>query len=259
MIRSNPLQNRIIVLLLLVIAFGSGCKKDSEKALLDPSTCLVKKQVQKNEYGSILATVSYEYDDQRRITIRTIEPASGLTWTYKYTYSTSQVVEAEHDYTGAMKYQVTYHLDDNGLAVTSSQSGKSVMGNSQYEYNADGYMIKNTFFSEGTTFYASWSWEITDGNITSHTSYQPHSGLGGTETYTYFTDKTNSAGNNNTGMMFFGKSSRNLVRSSTFTSDASSGSATYSYEFDSHQRMTKVIIQGTTLNTKAEEISYEYY
>ena len=259
MIRSNPLHNRLFITFLLLFATVSGCKKDSEKALLDPSTCLVKKEVYKNEHGSILATVSYEYDDQRRITIRMVEPASGLAWTYKYQYSTSQIIEAVYDNEGVMKYQVTYHLNEKDLAVTSSQSSRSVMENSQYEYDADGYMIKNTFFSEGTTVYASWSWEITDGNITSHTSHQPHSGLGGTETYTYFTDKTNSAGNNNTGMMFFGKSSRNLVRSSTFTSDASSGSATYSYQFDSHQRVTRVTIQGSTLSSSAREISYEYY
>lgn len=168
-----------------------------------------------------------------------------------FTYETSKVTVSEFESDGTLSYSEIYTLNSKGLAISSTSAGKKKKsGNitadrlmlkncasttATYEYDANGYMTKVTM-SDGSTTSSS-TLVITDGNPTSGTATSE--GFTFNMLFAYFTDKTNTIGQENEGITFLGKQSKNLLKSATVSFIGYSSSTNYVYEYDSKNRVTK--------------------
>ena len=58
-------------------------------------------------------------------------------------------------------------------------------------------------------------------------------------TYQFLNGSFNTIDNENTGITFFGKQSRNLIDTAQINTGFATGTAAYTYEYDSNKRVTK--------------------
>jgi len=265
---ASPLiRNRLIILLFFIVLVGFACKKKSDDNIaVDPSSSLIKTIIQKNPAGDVINRIEYQYDNNNRITIqKLVYPSDSASFTYKYEYFPSVVIERIFLNDTALKNKNVYYLNIEGLATEVSwvsylPDHDSVTGiNSIYDYNSEGWMIKSTDFLSDSSIYKALTWQIADGNVSSFVYNIPGAGINSTETYSYFPGSINSVGNKNKGLTFLGKSNTNLVSSSMLNS-ASVVTANFSYMFDSYNRVSIMTVSGGTLLTiSPSSISYTYY
>jgi len=201
----------IATLVALIVVTGiSGCKKEdddtSKKAGVTPK---IKTLSYYDPWSLATRTETYAYDAQGRVTTVTTSFSDGSSGSVvSYSYGTNYMTETRPGIGPK-----TYALNSDGY-VSDYFLGTQT-------YDADGHVT-----SDGTHTYT-WA----NGNLISSTN-DPSGSL----TFTYHTDKTNTIGNDNKGMSFFGKESKNLINTST------NGSGTvlvYSHEYDSQGRVTK--------------------
>ena len=96
---------------------------------------------------------------------------------------------------------------------------------------------KSYLFGDTATWF-SYNWQIQNGNNASMVlSLSAWGGGSVTENYEYFPNSVNTLGNTKDGKMFLGKSSTNLIKSSV-TNNTTPKSGTYTYNFDSMNRVT---------------------
>jgi hypothetical protein len=261
---TNRNQSAILILLIILLAFA--CKKKADDDIIvDPSSSLIKTIIQKDLAGDVINRVEYQYDNNSRITFQKLfYPADSASFTYKYEYFPSVVIERIFLNDTALKNKNVYFLNNEGLATEVSwvsylSNHDSITGiNSIYEYNSEGFMVKSTDFLADSSIYKSLIWQIANGNVTSYVYNIPSGGINVTETYSYISGSINSVGNNNKGLIFLGKSNKNLISSSILTS-LNAQTANFTYTFDAYNRVSKLMITGNTLITIAPEILYEYY
>jgi len=168
-----------------------------------------------NNYSSIINT--YEYDSKWRLI-----KVGNVT----YEYTNSSVIEKT--YSNGVYFTNTYTLNSKGLATKLTSYTGSV---SNFEYNADGYLIKSVSTYNGNTSITTNT--ISNGNIVSST-VQAFSQTN-TISYGYYTEYINSIGAESMGMAFLGKQNKNLQKSLTI----SGYTTTYTYTMDAKNRVAK--------------------
>lgn len=212
----------------------ASCKKDSNKAEEPESGPRIKRMVW--VYPNDSSVTEYKYDEKGRIR----EVAEGG-YTNFYTYPTGraefrQVLNGKTD-----TFTAIFLLNSKGLAdsMYSINSDHSIEAGYSMEYDAEGYMIRN---EDGIM-------HIENGNLVlAETLGSP----GAPKSVFTYTDKLNTIGSENTGMLFLGKQSKNLQSKYTY----SGGTENYSYTFDSEGRVAKMLVDVTTGST---QYSYEYH
>jgi len=229
------LRNWIFMLSIGILALTS-CKKDSDES--EPMPLIATET-------SDGITSTFSYKDGRLDKIVNSDNSKTT-----FTYETSKVTVSEFESNGTISSTEIYTLNSKGLAISSTSTGKkkksgnmitdrlmlknSTSTTATYEYDANGYMTKVTM-SDGTTTSSS-TLVITDGNPTSGTATSE--GFTFNLLFAYFTDKTNTIGQENEGTTFLGKQSKNLLKSATISFIGYSVSSNYVYEYDSKNRVT---------------------
>lgn len=197
------------------------------------------------------AKLVFSYDNQNRLS-KFDFPIDSLYQTYTY-YGSDSIVSKLYDYGNTL-------ISKNKL-VLNAQGYISVEGTSTYTYSADGYLSKET------SPFSTINYTVTSENYTKSEELTT-SGSTSTHTYTYYTDKEEKLGlyapNNSILNIRYGKGNKNLIKSHTIVNVTTSGTSTqvltYTYEFDSENRPTKVTeittVDGGTPSTLVTDLTY---
>lgn len=247
--------NLLILLAILVVS----CSKEDLKVSSSATESLVKTKTE----GT--TTESYTYDNQGRVTrIQYTFSDNTPSYYHTYTYNGSFVSEYHSE-------ERIYDLEEtlpNGTTIIHCTSnprllklnsnglfeGGSINCNeaASFEYDANKFLYVRDY--EVTDYNSKDSFKNDGKNITeirgSGFSYG-----GGEFSYVStlsYTDKVNTIGNKNFGMLHLGKSSENLLQSER----KGTVITTYSYEFDAQQR---VIQKTALLDGKTTVTAYTYY
>jgi hypothetical protein len=251
-----------------LIIFISSCKKNNDnQAQVNPASSLVKTVIITDTAGQFNASMTFQYDSQGKlIQMMTYNPPANDSLIYRYEYYPSMVIEKIF-YLNNDKYgRNLYTLNSAGLAISETDMGYGQGGDSSvaqtvtYKYNTGGYMIekKSYLFGDTATWY-SLNWQIQNGNSSSMTlSLSAWGGGSVTESYEYIPNSVNTMGNPNTGRLFFGKSNINLIKSSV-TNNTPPKTGTYSYSFDSMNRVVNEYIRGSGLTSNSSNTIITYY
>ena len=218
-----------------------GCQKDDDASSNEnggtgvKGTPLIATMTIHND--KVVKTVSYKYDGKGRIISYNSDAveASNYFKNVTFTYSESKIVE---QVTLGDKSTLTIEskLNGKGLAISSvwKNGNGEIQNSSEAEYNDDGYLIHKKDVDKKGNYECSYSYTIENGNVVKKVRAS-NNGYGETETYTYYTDKPNTIGNEDGGLFYYGKQSKNLLKSKTNGGHTD----TYTYEFDSKNRVTK--------------------
>jgi hypothetical protein len=239
------------LVILFSISMNSGCKKEKDTTDLctdgiqnqnetgvdcgnSCNTCTASAfRIKTITYfdGSVSA---YSYDNQGRVTSLAITSTTSGNSNQQYTYGTNSVTQILQD--GST---INYTLNSNGYATSQvfKDNIGAVIFSLNNTYDNEGHLLSSGS-NGGGTITNTW----TDGNLTSDNNF-------GGQTYTYLSTKDNTIGNENKGMKFLGKDSKNLRSTST----SYGSTTTFTYEYDSQNRVTK------QMNGGLDAIVYTYY
>ena len=243
-------MKKIIFLTLTTISL-LACQKD-KSANTSPVTPTPK--IKTYSIGS--DDVSYTYDTQGRLLTR-ISVAGN--WKYAYTYSTNSV--KQDYYNGAIiKNTYIFDLNDDGY-VTKELLTFPATGNYQtnYTYTANKQIATmvssnslNTKTNTQTNFYTGTTLD------SSHLTYSYNSDKY-RYIYSYYTDKTNSIGNKNSGHLFYPDNASFPLKQGKYIFSATNTQIDdYTYSFDTQNRITKRTIT-TAGNSTPSVNNITYY
>jgi len=261
------MKNLSIVSFLIFVLFFCSCKKNTDNPVpSNPAASFVKSMVMTDTSGRFLASMSFQYDSNGKLTRMIVDnPPDNDSLIHLFEYYPSMVIEKIF-YTNNDKYgRTVYSLNAGGLAVSATETGYSHNGDSSvamttdYKY-IDGYLTekKDCLFGDTATWML-YRWQITNGNnISMALGLSAWGGGFVTESYAFYPNSVNTMGNTNTGRLFLGKSNAGLIKSSV-TNSSSPDSGTYSYSFDSMDRVIEEFIRGKGLTAGNTNTIITYY
>jgi hypothetical protein len=200
----------------------NGCKKDDNNTTPDNTDSTKTPKIKTLTYvlsNGNDVTETYVYDEQGRIITKTFSGSSSNV--ISYSYNTNSIIM----YNDRDKTTHTFELNSNGYATSEkiTDAQNNVLSSDNYTYDSDGHLTTDGEFT--------YTWS--GGNLVSKTNSN------GSRKYTYFSDKTNTIGNQNRGISFLGVDSKNLISSNIYNDDITN-TQNYSYEYDSLNRVTKL-------------------
>ena len=226
-------MRKIILTTAILAMVFVGCKKDDVSPTNSTSTSVssTPKILKEYEYNilndSIIldsSIITYSYDDKGRLATKKED-----NYTESYTYLSANLIKVSILYfkndVSIDSEEYSIMLDSKGLAVKHYIFEKDTL----FLYFSPEGFFKN---KSGNLI------EVLDGNVLKE----------GTTTYEYYLDKINTIGNDNRGMPFMGKDSKNLVKTVKYTGTTvntvskrkrSTSDYSYTYEFDSKNRVIK--------------------
>jgi hypothetical protein len=237
-----------------------SCKKDSD--ITEAAKPLVQKTtLEDNSY------FLYQYDGNR---LTKITSSDGGYTTIDYTATTATVKEYSVD--NVLGSSQVFTLNSKGYAISSvtssgkkkSLSTKSILPiaiaqfaiaspTTTYEYNSDGYMTKAIYGDAGNQEIITYT--ITNGNSVAYSDAA--GGQTFTSTSQFYLDKTNTIGFENMGISFFGKQDKNLKQSVTDTYSGSAVAHSYTYQYDSQNRVASNTISTAGAYTTSTAYTYK--
>lgn len=203
--------NLLFVLMLLISAVG--CKKEDDD--------------KDNMPGGLPKVKTY-----------TLAPTNGTPVTYTYTYNADGKLASELT---DVNSGVNYAYSGNKITTTDLNGDTLLV----YTTNTEGYVVigvdpANTYVYE---YNDDWNMINNNGNVATWGDGNRLTANNGVNVYTYYTDKTNTVGNENKGQKYFGVDSKNLVKSLAFSNFSTTN---YTYEFDAQNRVTKRLSVNST-------------
>ncbi|HLP52244.1 MAG TPA: hypothetical protein VK154_15250 [Chitinophagales bacterium] len=219
----------VLLVALLFLAAGTGCNENdtSDSVYIPYNGPLVKTKTLTINGSPHITT--YMYDSIGRVVSYSDENFNNY---FEYTEQAVLVKTFETGNTGSTPdVSLTYSLNSQGLA----ENNNNVV---HYTYDAARHMVKEV--NTATSTPVSVTYTYSNGN-----KIADDFSNGTTNTYQYDTTKTNTIGRHNMGSGWLGTSSTNLVTSMQQTNNGTTTTTTYTYEFDSQNRVTRVIPSGT--------------
>ncbi|MBL7933438.1 MAG: hypothetical protein JNL60_16145 [Bacteroidia bacterium] len=225
--------SRIILGVFLISVLFFACKKKNKETEAEiPVTTtgtvsqpvIYKVKTEEIAIPGLTITYEYKYDSQGRV-VR-INRSTGIYETFEWSPGKCIKTEFSTSYPDPREI-VEFTLDSLGLCFSAARD--SVF--TYYKYDADGY--KTWEIISGPNFES--SYEILNGNVITTNSDV------GNSTTEYFLDKNNTIGNLNKGMSFLGKQNKNLRKTITHIVSGPDWLTNFVYEFDSKNRVVKVI------------------
>lgn len=209
---------QLIILLVSIFSTLVGCKKDNTANPIVPFKKIAK------IFHNNDPTQTFEYNSDGKLS----KESYGTDDSKSYTYSGNNIFILRLYY-GKTSHD-TLILNSQGFVSKSKLFNDSQT--MSYEYNDDGYCIKETFSLEGH-----------EPKITNYTYVNGNLVTDGTNSYERYLDKANTIDNEHRGINFYGKSSKNLVKQSIYSYGSGSDIYTYTYEYDQDNYVTKQTIK----------------
>jgi|GEM_PF-1849308 len=232
----------LLLLALISTLIMNSCKKDETEPY-------IPKILGNTRYfdGKFQYMGNYFYDSKGRLIKKMwsdgeycIYEYLNSTVTYRYFDENSELLQTNY-----------YTLNSKGLAINaiyefnSKKKAKSICRNIDYkqgetasatfEYNNEGYCIKEIFVNSDEI--ETYTYTISDGNVVTCTITS--NATTKTITTSFLKEKVNTIGNINEGRNYFGKQNRNLISSQTNSGGVYNYTDTYTYEYDSKNRVIK--------------------
>jgi hypothetical protein len=263
-----------LAILFFTILSSYGCKKDGLN--IPGETPLVKTKTE----GSSVET--YLYDTQNRISKKAVSfptsPADNYFQTFTYYKDTIYVFSSNYSrqsFNDTLPDGTPIIRQYNGILILNSNGlfeGK--YNNKNFNIIIDGPDYSYTY--DANDFLQTYLHSITDAFTN---DYLFNNGIDYTEkkgvfigfageykvhtTYQYFTDKTNTTGNKNTGNLHLGKSSTHLLKQDITTHKHQtlggidfSETNNYTYEFDSTDRAIRKITERIYTSSSGTDTTY---
>lgn len=164
-----------------------------------------------------------EYDDDGRL-IRVSNKDGSYT---TFTYENSDLILTDV-YSNGHSYTTNVLLDAKGRQKQWLFASGKV--STDFQYDAEGHASRISYYYENGTISLIINKKYTDGNLSSETSKDATGTVISTTTYQYYPDE-NTLSNENRGIQYMGKSSRNLLKSS-LQSNGINGAFKVDYEYE---------------------------
>jgi hypothetical protein len=226
--------------------------------------------------GNIERVTNFSYDSSSRLIKVTFhEMNTNQKYYDTLRYSGSTVTMTTYDLNHKMLESEIYTLNSDNLAVVmidtlgeEKKSAKRHLSNfiiqefesNIYGYDGSGYQTLEVSTNEygGTHRYEN---SYSDGNVISSTfQFMAKDTViqNGASAYKYYTDKSNTIGNQNRGISFMGKQNTNLLASISDLKwqsyDTLKTTTAYRYEFDSKKRVIKQYV--TPQTGESDDVTY---
>ena len=257
------MKTQLLKLIIVLLVLFSGCKKheNNQESLNPPSSSYIK-SISVYDTNSVLRIVqTLEYDSLHRLKKLTIlelatNPDSILQ-TFSIDYSPIRVFMKETTSTSTIFFTtITYYLNSSGLADSSKYVNYGSPGDSTSQSFAYTYNSSNQLLTMGEKFadsiFGTLNFHYSNMNVDYSTAVPSHGDS--KELYFYNSAHFNTIGNENSGVGFLGKScSQPLVK---VTSEAMSvDMANYSYEYDQLNRISKMVVNGSSITPDVDFFS----
>jgi hypothetical protein len=232
--------NKTMLVTLLAGMALCGCQKDDDASSNEnggtgvKGTPLIATMTLHNEDG--VTARSFRYDEKGRLVGEVDKRNSADYYSSTISYEAYKYIWTSVFVESGNKMERTGTLNEKGLvtSVTHICSIDRDSGTEILEYNSEGYCIhclltyKDGIKNENT-------YTFSGGNLVEGKESFQHNFYDWK--YTYYTDRVNTIGVENLGVSFMGKQSKNLIKSET--KKETGKEVTYTYEFDSKNRVTK--------------------
>jgi YD repeat-containing protein len=218
---------KFFVLFLFVLLIAS-CKKDIDNTQF---TGTPKVKTQTN--GTTVITFTYDSEGRRSSAISSSRISN-------YIYSDTIVTVIDSTF-GFSPDTTVYNFNADGLVVSDSH-GRS------YAYDDNQHCILQTDIRDSSRLTRFWS---NDNMVAISFS-------NAMQTYTYLLNTYNTIGTDNTGISYYGKDSKNLIDTYTFSMNNNSTTYKYSYAYDSQKRI-KQMTQSEVGSNWTSTYTYTYY
>ena len=218
------MKKNILAASLFAVLGLTSCKK--EKTSDTPTTptsqtsslIRIKTEVQQNTIRN------YFYDFDGKVTKDEDGSIRSNYRTYEYTSNTSVLVKR---YKADTLYSTRiYILNKDGYAIYTEYLDDNTIDTNYYDVNGFMMYSKNDQLT------------VKDGNVIEQITSNDGKKEVDTATYTYYLDRLNTIGESNHGASFFGKDSKNLLKTEKHTSYGGNF-RTYTYDFDTKGRVIK--------------------
>jgi len=203
-------------------------------------------------------TTEYFYDPSGHIT--RIKSSNGNEISYEY-LSGKMILRRYNEIKRGTSFVDTMMLNKNGLVEKIISSNPAIITQT-HEYNKDKNLILNTYvypIKDSITFSHN-SYEYQNGNEVSNILKETTGEIRWITKSTYYTDKTNTIGNENLGSDFVGTSSKNPIKS--FVSGASGQemlTTNYNYHYDDKGRIIIKASYALKTGKLTDSVAYSYY
>jgi YD repeat-containing protein len=220
-------------LLAVIVLLISSCKKEKDNATPNSDTAVVKSISQTP--GGLNTTFSYD-SEGRLSTIRSSN-GSGT----NITYNGDTVIESMMNDSGYVYSIKTVFLNSSGIATSSllRDTFGGILTYSQYLYDSANFKREEMNYDVYNNLVARKTWDIGANNVYYYTStdslvYQNNAQIG----YSYSYEKENTVGNDNMGLKYYGKSSKNIEKTMHKTGVTGNVRYTFQYTFDNSGRIS---------------------
>jgi hypothetical protein len=135
----------------------------------------------------------------------------------------------------------------------------------KYTYDGNGFLTNVKWFNHINTIVLTEDYVISGNNVIQHTyniiDSTDHSLPSGTNTFEYYTDKTNTLSNEYYGMPYLGISSKNAVKSWAYTNGSNTSKVNYEYRYESGRIVSQIIYADSAgLNgARIDSLHFGYY
>lgn len=236
--------NKTMLVALLAGMALCGCQKDDDAVGEKNEGINIKKKVpliaiKKTNDNGCIYVFYFKYDMQwRQISMFGSSENNESYEKIEISYDGSKIIEYKVDEIEqvGLSRETEGVLNSNGLVTTgiirSLKTGEQGTINCKYDEN--GFLVYKKESSNSGNTWEVHAYTIQDGNIVKEEiSYS--SGYISKRTYSYYMDKLNTIGPENMGVTFYGKQSKNLIKSERRDGETMS----YIYEFDSKNRVVR--------------------
>jgi hypothetical protein len=256
--------------ILLMLVLG-GCKKESPGTETpSPQIALIKQTIRNGNPVSIFS--EYIYDSLKRL--REIKETGGRDiLSYRYSYSPTRVLLRLYiNGSEADKGAENYTLNGSGYVQETFLPFSNII-NKISEYNGVGYIRKESYFRDGVTEeYALYNYSANN-RLDSIAFYANNGNIKALKAISYPEGKKNSIGNENKGLLIFGKDQRMPPKKETiflFNQRGYEGKRlkyvedSYEYSYDDSGRIKSSVVTHTVYDPDGNSSSiiseaYEYF
>lgn len=220
---------------LTAIAFTSlivlSCSKEKNE---NPSNTAATSSVTRiKTWSNTSGQKTYLYDNSGKLT--EVQSNTGSKVTYEY--APGKIIHRQFNTAGVNDFTAEYDLNEAGLVVTEKRPSQPGF-TATFIYNDQKQPVKSIYNTNGIVhtqdfFYNNGNCDSIRISENGNWDYTRH--------FTHYTDKSNHLSNEAYGYPFFGKESKNLVKSVEYidSNGSSSGLTSIEYEYDAKGRPVK--------------------